>query len=245
MLYYCPLEPYKERYTMQWSGADTGWLERNWLRSNIKYKRLKGTIGSRPSEIKTGYVLDAVGRSIHCFRQIEELLLLVESEKLTSNDVIYFDDFWHPGIEALPYVFALKNLEPKVFAWCHAQSVDQFDFTWRMRGWMRHFERGIGKFLTGIFVNSTALKELLLVAEIAPTHKIHAIGLPFCSEEVKERTPKRLIPMREDKIIFSSRWDDEKNPIFALKVAEEVSRLTGLHVGCVHLIFKNLIPAHA
>ena len=27
-----------------------------------------------------------------------------------------------------------------------------------------------------------------------------------------------------------------------LKVAEEIGRLTGLHVGCVHVVFKNLIP---
>lgn len=36
----------------------------------------------------------------------------------------------------------------------------------------------------------------------------------------------------------------EKAEEMQTKVAQEVSRLTGLHVGCVHVIFKNLIPPH-
>jgi uncharacterized alkaline shock family protein YloU len=27
-----------------------------------------------------------------------------------------------------------------------------------------------------------------------------------------------------------------------IKIAQEISKLTGLHVGCVHVVFKNLIP---
>jgi len=34
----------------------------------------------------------------------------------------------------------------------------------------------------------------------------------------------------------------EKAEEIQSKVAEEVSRLTGLHVGCVHVVFKNIIP---
>jgi len=34
----------------------------------------------------------------------------------------------------------------------------------------------------------------------------------------------------------------EKAEEIQMKIAQEVSRLTGLHVGCVHVVFKNLIP---
>ena len=34
----------------------------------------------------------------------------------------------------------------------------------------------------------------------------------------------------------------EKAEEIQMKVAEDVSRLTDLHVGCVHVVFKNLIP---
>jgi len=40
MLYYCPLETYKERYTMQWAAPKTGWLERNWIAHKIPYTRI-------------------------------------------------------------------------------------------------------------------------------------------------------------------------------------------------------------
>jgi len=220
MMYYCPLESHKERYTMQWSAPKTGWLERNWIKLNISYKRIEGK--STGEAIKTGQVLDAIGRSIWAFSQIEQLLILLEEGIIKNSDSIYFDDFWHPGIEALPYAFHLFNIHPSMFAFCHAQSVDEFDFTYPMRHWMRHFEKGIAAALTGIFVNSVCLKDLLYLGGVCEREKIHIIGHIFSSEEVRERMPEGTIIERENKIIFSSRWDVEKNPGFFMKVAVEV-----------------------
>lgn len=218
MLYYVPLEGYKERYTMQWSAPITGWQERNWREAGIEYTRIDGEQVSR--EIKTGSVVDAVGRSIHCFSQIKELLFLAEQNKITNQDVIYFDDFWHPGIEALPYAFHLMGIKPRMYAFLHAQSVDEYDFTHPMRHWMRHFEKGIGTALEGIFVCCPFLQRLVVEGGIAPPYKVHVTGHPFSSEEVRERMPVYGLDYpRENKVIWSSRWDSEKNPDFFLKVA--------------------------
>ena len=223
MLYYCPLEGYKERYTMQWSAPVTGWLERNWLRAGVDYFRVDPASGQAPRTIKSGCVLDAVGRSAFCFSQIVELLRLAEVGELTSDDVIYFDDFWTPGFEALPYALTLLGVKPKMYAFLHAQSVDEFDFTYPMRHWMRHFERGMSEVLDGIFVCGPCLRDLVVLGGIAPKEKVHITGHPFCSEEVMERMPTWYRDgeqyTRQDQVIFSSRWDREKNPSFFLDVA--------------------------
>ncbi len=223
MLFYIPLEAYKERYTEQWSAAKTGWLERNWLKIGLEYTRIDGAerIANRPKQIQTGCVLDAVKRSMFCFAQIEQLLALAEEGKLTSEDTIYFDDFWHPGIEALPYAFHLMGLKPQMYAFLHAQSVDEFDFTFPMRHWMRHFEQGIASVLDGIFVCGPCLRDLVVFGGIAPQYKVHITGHPFNSEEVRERMTFSPEP-RLDQVVYSSRWDLEKNPWFFLEVARKV-----------------------
>ena len=230
-LFYIPLESYAARYTLQWSAPVTGWLERNWVKAGIQYHRVDP--GFTPREIKHGSVVDGVGRSLYCFDQIRMLLDLAEAGQITDNDVIYFDDFWTPGLEALPYAFHLMGIKPKMYAFLHAQSVDEFDFTHPMRGWMRHFEQGIAAALDGIFVCGPCLQDLVVFGGIAPREKVHVTGHPFNSEEVMERMPvdyaqfvKGVLlneePARENKVIFSSRWDSEKNPKFFLAVADRV-----------------------
>ncbi len=226
MLYYCPLESYKERYTMQWSAPNRGWLERNWIKAGIPYRRIDSLSNSpfKPDiTIKAGLVLDIAKRTDHCFSQIKRLITMAVAGELTDKDIIYFDDFWHLGIETLPYAFHQLGIAPKMYAFCHAQSVDRYDFTHPMRGWMRNFEIGIGNILTGIFVNSNLLKELLVTAGIGSEKSVHVIGHIFCEEEVRERFPK-VRPNRYNRVVFSSRWDNEKNPLFFLNVVAEVLR---------------------
>jgi hypothetical protein len=150
MLYYLPLEPYEQRYTMQLSAKDTGWMERNWKKAEVNYIRIEGK--HNPDVIETGVVLDAVGRSRWAMSQISNLLIQARAGNIKDSDVIYFEDFWHPGIEALPYYFQQRGIRPRMYAYCWAQSVDMFDFTYPMRHWMRHFEKGISEIQDGIFV---------------------------------------------------------------------------------------------
>lgn len=226
MLYYLPLEPLKERYTWQWSAPITGWLERNWLRAKIPYKRINGTRGVR-DYIGKGVVLDAVSRSTYCFSQMCQLLELADRGELKTGDVIYLDDFWTPGLEALPYLLDQIGVKVEVYSFLFAQSVDEYDFTHKMRGWMRPIEHGYANIMSGIFVAHPLLKKLVVDGGIAPESKVFVSGHPFCSEEVKERMPFVEGPWevpREEKVVYSSRWDDEKNPLFFLRVARELKK---------------------
>ena len=218
---YLPLEPYQERYTVQLSAPKTGWLERRWIENNSPYVRIDGT--SLNDEIKTGSVLDACGRGFWATSQIQKVLQMLNDGELGNEYVIYFDDFWHPGISALPYAFHLTKVQPKMFAMLHAQSIDQYDFTYPMRHWMRHFEIGIGKILSGIFVTSTCLRDLCLYNGIGSENTVHITGLPYNSNEVKEHFPETL-PERKNQVVFSSRWDKEKCPEFFLAVIDEIMK---------------------
>jgi glycosyltransferase involved in cell wall biosynthesis len=105
---------------------------------------------------------------------------------------------------------------------CHAQSVDEYDFTYPMRDWMRPYELGLDKRLTGIFVGSTIHKEQLREAGFeAP---IHVVSLPiglrstigvladwYASNDDKVE--------KKNVIVYSSRLDKEKNPFFMMQVA--------------------------
>lgn len=241
-LIYVPLESYKERYSCQLSAPKVGWYERNWIKAGVEYKRIEPSFHNPNNQINAqisfGQVLDAKYRCRYAMSQIDHMLCFLnlpkecKSEEIKDSDVILFDDFFHPGIESLPYVFHQLRKRPRMYAYCWAQSVDEFDFTYEMRDWMRHFERGIGKILDGIFVANTLLKDKLIEHGIAPANQIHVVGLPFDSEEVMSRMPAwrralshnptgvdpACIPRRENRVVFSSRWDKEKDPGFFLKV---------------------------
>ena len=228
MLYYFPLESYKARYTCQLSAAgNQGWLESRWLENEVPYKRIEPQIKHYPSNIEHGSVLDACQRGIYACEQTAEFLKYLQSGLITSDDVIYMDDFWQPGIEALPYAFELTGIKPKMYALLHAQSVDEFDFTFNMLPWIRHFEKGIASILDGVFVSCELLAELVYKQGLCEADKIHITGLPYNSDKVKEiyfpQDYKNI--KKKNQVVFSSRWDSEKNPLFFLDVIDRINEL--------------------
>lgn len=238
-MFYVPLEGYRERYTMQWAAPITGWQERNWLAAGVDYVRIDGDASDTPRQIKTGSVVDGIGRSIHCFSQVKKILLMLERGVIKDGDVIYFDDFWHPGIEAIPYACHLLGVKVHMYAFLHAQSVDCYDFTFPMKHWIRGFEKAYADVLDGIFVCCPTLKRLVHMFEGGITSvndKVHITGHPFNSKEVMERMPASYVnmmngspvigyaapPPRKNQVVWSSRWDEEKNPWFFLNLAEKM-----------------------
>lgn len=218
MLWYVPLEPYEQRYTAQLSAANDGWLERNWITHGVEYRRVEGR--SYRKTIKHGSVLDAVGRSIWAMSQIEELLKLADNHKISSDDVIYFDDLWHPGLEALRYSFDLMNIRPRMYSYLWAQSFDQYDFTAKMRHWIRPFEIGNFELFDGVFVANSLLKAII-EDTLEDKLPIHVVGLPFDIQEVNSRMPMPA-PARYNRVVFSSRWDGEKQPDEFLRIMDRV-----------------------
>lgn len=219
MLYYLPLEPYIERYTYYMSCVD-GWAETTFKKYDVAFTRIDGKrLGQT---IKDGVVLDACGRSYYAMSQIMKVVLLINSGVIKDTDVIYVEDFWHPGIESLFYIRQLKGMKFKIGTFIHAQSVDDTDFAWKMRDWMRPIETGYGKQYDFIFTCSHILKQLCIVGGIARTDNIFHIGLPYNSSRLLEQiTADGWEKQEKDgSVIFASRFDDEKDPMFFLDLVE-------------------------
>lgn len=219
MLYYLPLEPYIERYTYYMSCVD-GWAETNFKKYGVDFVRIDGQrLGQT---IKDGVVLDACGRSYYAMSQIMQLVELINNGVVRDKDVIYVEDFWHPGIESLFYIRQLKKLKFKIGTFIHAQSVDDTDFAWKMRDWMRPIETGYGRQYDFIFTCSHILRQLCIVGGIARIDNIFYVGLPYNSKRLIEQiTADGWTPQKKDKsVIFASRFDDEKDPMFFLDVVQ-------------------------
>jgi glycosyltransferase involved in cell wall biosynthesis len=228
MIYYLPLEPYKERYTGQLH---------NWMQAGFDRSRLQPHVtvyGKEQGEktIKNGRVLDAPSRVRWAFSQVEQLVDLIEREVLSAGDHVHLDDFWHPGLDALWYTLETFGLlhSVSVSAYCWAQSVDRFDFTHRMKTWMRPMEQAHAKNMRKVFVADEGLKELLDAAGVTRFGQCQVVGLPFDPEMVATSFTKALSPYHDHlsytpeskamRVVYSSRFDSEKNPDFFLDVAK-------------------------
>ena len=224
-IFYFGLEPLKARYTYQ--------LSKEWIPATfapyekagkLKFIEVAGEFDP-DQQIKVGAVLDAVGRGKFAMSQCSNFLDMLNIDQVKDGDVLFLQDYWHPGIESILYALDLYGINVKIYAMLHAQSVDEYDFTWPMRSWMRGFELGLDNRMTGIFVGSSIHKEQLRAAGFkAP---IHVVSLPIHKEATLNKLPNYSDAMahgivkKKDIIVYSSRLDKEKNPFFMLKVAEE------------------------
>jgi glycosyltransferase involved in cell wall biosynthesis len=144
--------------------------------------------------------------------------------KITSEDIIFFEDMFTPGLESLFYIInqTPAQFKPKIYVRCLAQSIDPDDFvnSTGMFNWMRHYELMIDKFVDGILVASEEMVSHLRISGFnAP---IYVTGLPFGKEEVRSRVPViKPLSERTQRVGFAARWDDEKNPDFYMNLAEE------------------------
>lgn len=218
-VFYLPLESYEERYTLQLRD----WTMNRFLSRGIEVVEVQGNKLLSDGKIHTGIVLDAHGRSYFSLTQLANLVELMRNGEVTSEDVIYNQDYFHPGWEALAYIIQQSpiNMRPRVYSHLLAQTIDPNDFTFPMRQWMRHYELMVDKTITGIFVASTVMVDMLRASMFeAP---IHVVGLPFDKDEVRSRV--KAIKSWEEKqkrIVFTSRWDIEKQPWFYMDLIEEV-----------------------
>ena len=94
------LESYEARYTLQL----TEWNRRVFERRGLDVVYVAGETIDDTKAISVGQVLDAHGRSYFAMSQMMNLVQLMRNGEVTSEDVIYFEDMFHPGIESLPYI---------------------------------------------------------------------------------------------------------------------------------------------
>lgn len=223
-LFYMGLESYEARYTLQLQD----WNERVFNARGIDYEVITGVELDNSKAIVTGSVLDAHGRSYYSLSQTMNLVQKMKNGEITSEDVIFYEDMFTPGLECLPYIMDQSPPEyrPKVYLRFLAQTTDPDDFLIRegMFGWMRKYEEMVDQFVDGIFVASEEFVAHLRIAGIKCP--IYVSGLPFGKSEVKERIPEvKTLAHRDKRVGFAARWDDEKQPHFYMDLAEAYYRI--------------------
>jgi len=219
-LFYMGLEPYKARYTLQLQDWNTAVFDRR----GIDYVVVPGETLSNDQAIVTGQVLDAHGRTYFGMSQLMNLIRMMKAGECSNEDIIYFEDMFQPGIESLPYILKQipESLRPKIFVRCLAQSIDPDDFVhvWGMGDFMGHYERMVDSFVDGVLAtNEEMVMHMKIAGWKAPIYNIS--GLAFGKAEVQSRVPG-IKPWRERKsrVVFSARWDQEKQPDFYMDLIE-------------------------
>jgi glycosyltransferase involved in cell wall biosynthesis len=222
-LYYMGLEPYEGRYTLQLQQ----WSETAFKRRGIDYEVIHGEIIDDSKAIVTGQVLDAHGRSYYSLTQMAALVKKMKMGEITSEDTIFFEDMFTPGLEALPYIIDQVNsaYRPRVFVRCLAQTIDPDDFihVWNMQEWMAYFEKMTDTWVTGILAsNEEMVAHMKIAGWKAPIFNIS--GLAFDKNEVRSRV-LNIKPFKErtKRVVFAARFDQEKQPGFFMDLVEDFS----------------------
>ena len=220
-LFYMGLEAYNARYTLQL----TEWNKRVFERRGYDVVYVPGETLDNSQKIVTGQVLDAHGRSYFGMSQMMNLVKMMQQGEVTSEDVIYFEDMFQPGIESLPYIIDQCDEDnmPRIFVRCLAQSIDPDDFVhvWGMDKWMGLYEKMVNEFADGILAtNEEMVAHMKIAGWDAPIYNIS--GLAFGKSEVIERVGGKIKPFndRRLRVVFSARWDQEKQPDFYMDLID-------------------------
>ena len=227
-LYYMGLEPYKARYTLQLQDWNTAVFDAR----GIDYVVVPGETLSNDQAIVTGQVLDAHGRTYFGMSQLMNLVRMMKAGELTHEDVVYFEDMFQPGIESLPYIMDQidPGLRPRIFVRCLAQSIDPDDFVhvWGMAKWMGHYEKMVDSFVSGVLAtNEEMVMHMKIAGWTAPVYNIS--GLAFGKAEVQSRVESiKPFADRKMRVVFSARWDQEKQPDFYMDLIEAWHAQPGL-----------------
>jgi len=222
-LYYMGLESYKARYTLQL----TEWNKRVFDKRGLDVSYVPGLTLDNGQKIVTGQVLDAHGRSYFGMSQIMNLVRLMQQGEVTNEDVVYFEDMFQPGIESLPYIMdqVPANMRPRIFVRCLAQSIDPDDFVhvWGMSKWMGLYEQMVAELVRKsngavLATNEEMVMNMKIAGWDCPIYNIS--GLVFSTDEVRERVNNNIRPFgdRKHRVVFSARWDQEKQPDFYMDV---------------------------
>jgi hypothetical protein len=220
-IFYMGLEPYEGRYTLQLQE----WTERAYKKRGIEYVVVPGTTIDNSKAIVTGQVLDAHGRSYFGMSQLMNLVRMMKAGEVTSDDIVFFEDMFQPGIEALPYIIqqSPEQYRPRIYLRCLAQAIDPDDFVhvWGMSKWMSLYEQMCNEIpnVHILATNEEMVAHMRIANWSAPIYNIS--GLSFGKAEVQSRVPAiKPFEQKSMRVGFGARWDQEKQPGFFMDMIE-------------------------
>jgi len=232
-LYYMGLESYEARYTLQLEE----WNRRVFDQRELDVVYVPGSTIDNTQSISVGQVLDAHGRSYFGMSQMMNLVQMMRRGEVTSDDVVYFEDMFQPGIESLPYILDQVDASqrPKIYVRCLAQAIDPDDFVhvWGMSKWMSLYEQMVNELVKNsggavLATNEEMVAHMRIAGWTAPLYNIS--GLAFGKAEVLERIggPEKIrkFDQRTKRVVFAARFDQEKQPDFFMDLIEEYHRRT-------------------
>ena len=222
-LFYMGLEPYEGRYTLQLQD----WSERVYKQRGIDYVVVSGQTIDDTKAISVGQVLDAHGRSYFGMSQLMNLVQMMRNGEVTSEDAIFFEDMFQPGMESLPYILCQvpEKHRPKIYLRCLAQAIDPDDFVhvWGMSKWMSLYEQMCNAIpnVNILATNEEMVAHMRIANWTAPIYNIS--GLSFGKQEVQSRVEKiNSWEQRDNRVVFAARFDQEKQPDFFMDIIETV-----------------------
>ena len=224
-IFYMGLEPYEGRYTLQL----TDWTERVYKKRGVEYTIVPGTTIDNSKAIVTGQVLDAHGRSYFGMSQMMNLVKMMKNGEITSDDAIFFEDMFQPGMESLPYIIqqSPEKYRPKIYLRCLAQTIDPDDFVhvWGMSKWMSLYEQMCNEIpnVHILATNEEMVAHMRIANWRAPIYNIS--GLSFGKQEVLERVGAvKPFDQRTKRVCFAARFDQEKQPDFFMDLVQRVRK---------------------
>ena len=222
-LFYMGLEPYEGRYTLQLEE----WSRRAFNKRDLDWVSVPGTTIDNTKSIQVGQVLDAHGRSFFAMSQMMNLVQMMRNGEVTSEDAIFFEDMFQPGMESLPYILCQvpEKHRPKIYLRCLAQAVDPDDFVhvWGMSKWMSLYEQMCNEIpnVNILATNEEMVAHMRIANWSAPIYNIS--GLSFGKQEVQSRIDKvKSWDERDNRVVFAARFDQEKQPDFFMDIIETV-----------------------
>ena len=221
MLWVLPLEPLPERYTEQW----WRWFVKSFQSHAIDYRMIDGH--TLTQSVETGLVLDAAGTNFWKFSQLMHVCELFHTRQVKDGDKFFTMDMWHPGLEAIPYMACLYNVDIFIYAFLHAGSYTLEDFAEPMSRWAADFEIGWARICDKIFVGSEYHRAEFIKQRLShgryrsSSPKVIVTGNPFDSSEVSKWVTKP-VEARKRIVIFPHRWDKEKHPEKFIRIMNDV-----------------------
>ena len=213
MIWYIPLEILDERYTKLMDNQ----LQQYWRDKGTQYNTINGE--QLTDKIESGAFLDAEGTNYFKASQLMRICKLFKDKKVQSGDKFFFSDLWYPGLEMIPYMAEIEDIDIEIWGIVHAGSFTETDIVAEMYEWAYHMEKGWFNIATGLFVGSKQIRDDLTKKNRAEPYKIHITGLPFDSKAVQTNKPVE----REELIVFPFRFHYEKGAYQWLQMIESIS----------------------
>lgn len=230
MIYYVPIEQYKERYSYWWY---------DYIPTKIKKRGTRCTTvhgKSLTDQVSTGTVLDAAGTNYYKATQIQAIAELFKENKIQPYDSFLVADIWFPGIESIRYMSDLYKIPVTIWGVWHAGSITEQDFAQPMNPWAKYFEMGWINMCDGIFVGSdyakiSLINKLFLPIFAEPSqeaaseliNKIHPYGMPIEWERIQEIKNKNKSEPKANIILFPHRPDREKGIESYIDIIDQLS----------------------